>query len=265
MAGRLTGKTAIVTGAASGIGLAITRAFLAEGAVVAMLDRDAATLETEAARLETAHEAAGGGATGGGEAVRAFACDVARADQVAAAVAEAAGAFGPINTLVNNAGISIPGGLEEMPEEAWDRIFSVNVKSVYLVSREVIPMMRASGGGSIINVASESAFIGFAMHPAYCASKAAVVHLSRSMAARYAKDGIRANALCPGTIDTPLYRGFIALQDDPEAVGRAVEEMHPLGIGVPDDIAYAAVFLASDESRYATGAPFLIDGGATAI
>lgn len=252
MAGRLTGKTAIVTGAASGIGLAITRAFLAEGAAVAMLDRDADTLEAEAAALDR-------------DAVRAFPCDVARADQVAAAVAAAAEALGPINTLVNNAGISIPGGLEEMPEEDWDRIFAVNVKSVYLVSREVIPMMRASGGGSIINVASESAFIGFAMHPAYCASKAAVVHLSRSIAARYAKDGIRTNALCPGTIDTPLYRGFIALQDDPEAVGKAVEDMHPLGIGVPEDIAYAAVFLASDESRYATGAPFLIDGGATAI
>jgi NAD(P)-dependent dehydrogenase (short-subunit alcohol dehydrogenase family) len=126
-------------------------------------------------------------------------------------------------------------------------------------------MMRGAGGGSIINVASESAFIGFAMHPAYCASKAAVVHLSRSMAAGLARDRIRVNALCPGTIDTSLYRNFLAQQPDPAAVNAMVEAMHPLGIGTPDDVAHAAVYLASDESRYATGAPMLVDGGAVAI
>lgn len=252
MAGRLNTKTAIVTGAASGIGLATVSAFLREGAKVALLDRDVAALETAMRSL-------------GDAAACAVPCDVTQGDQVKAAVAKVTDRLGPANVLVNNAGISIPGGLEEMDEADWDRIFAVNVKSVYLVSREVIPLMRRGGGGSIINMASESAFIGFSMHPAYCASKAAVVHLSRSMAARYAKDGIRTNALCPGTIDTPLYRDFLALQDDPDAVGRAVEAMHPLGIGTVEDIAHAAVFLASDESRYATGAPFLIDGGATAI
>jgi len=252
MAGRLQSRVAIVTGAASGIGLAITRAFLREGAVVGLLDRDAEALAAAIGTLE------------GAPVVHAV-CDVTRADEVHSAVASVTEALGPTDILVNNAGISIPGGLEEMEEADWDRIFAVNVKSVYLVSREVIPSMRAKGGGSIINVASESAFIGFAMHPAYCASKAATVHLSRSMAARYARDGIRTNALCPGTIDTPLYRDFIARQDDPEAVSRQVEALHPLGIGTAEDIAPAAVFLASDESRYATGAPFLIDGGATAI
>jgi NAD(P)-dependent dehydrogenase (short-subunit alcohol dehydrogenase family) len=251
MAGRLSGKVAIITGAASGIGLAVAKAFAAEGAKLGLIDRDGEALAAAAQSLP-------------GKPATARA-DVADAAQISEALARLHDAIGPANVLVNNAGVSISGGLEEMPEEEWDLTFDVNVKAVYLASRIVIPQMRALGGGSIINMASESAFIGFAMHPAYCASKAAVVHLSRSMAARYAKDGIRTNALCPGTIDTPLYRTFLAQQADPDAVNRMVEAMHPLGIGTVEDIAHAAVFLASDESRYATGAPFLIDGGATAI
>lgn len=252
MTDRLKSKTAIVTGAASGIELAIARAFLGEGAKVALLDRNADALAGAVGELNASQASV-------------HLCDVTRADQVDKAIAEATIRLGPPNVLVNNAGISISGGLEEMKELEWDLTFAVNVKSIFLVSRRVIPLMRAHGGGSIVNVASESAFIGFSMHPAYCASKAAVVHLSRSMAARYAKDAIRTNALCPGTIDTPLYRNFLAQQEDPDSISRMVENMHPLGIGTPEDIAMAAVFLASDESRYATGAPFLIDGGSTAI
>jgi NAD(P)-dependent dehydrogenase (short-subunit alcohol dehydrogenase family) len=254
MAGRLQGKTAIVTGAARGIGRAIAELFVREGAAVGLIDRDGSALSAAQAALATS-----------GGLVACAAADVTDAGAVDAAVATLAEALGPATVLVNNAGISISGGLEEMSEADWDLTFSVNVKSVFLVGRRVIPHMRAAGGGSIVNVASESAFIGFAMHPAYCASKAAVVHLSRSMAARYAPDRIRVNALCPGTIDTDLYRGFLAQQDDAAAVHAMVERMHPLGIGTAEDIAHAALFLASDESRYATGAPFLVDGGATAI
>lgn len=247
MTGRLARKVAIVTGGASGIGLAIARAFLREGASVAVFDAD-----TKA--LQTAHDVP-----------MRQPCDVTDAGAVNAAVTAVAERFGHVTVLVNNAGISITGNVEQITEADWDRTFAVNVKSVFLVSRPVVPMMRAAGGGSIINVASESAFIGFAMHPAYCASKAAVVHLSRSMAAGHARDRIRVNALCPGTIDTRLYRNFLAQQPDPVAVNEMVEAMHPLGIGTPDDIAHAAVYLASDESRYMTGAPMIVDGGATAI
>jgi 2-keto-3-deoxy-L-fuconate dehydrogenase len=246
---RLADKMAIVTGAAGALGSAIALAFAAEGTRVALLDRDEAGAQRVAANLPGAV---------------ALPCDVADAGSVRAAVAEATGVLGPASVLVNNAGISITGGIEEISEAHWDRTFAVNVKSVYLLSREVIPAMRRAGSGSIINVASESAFIGFAMHPAYCASKAAMVHLSRSMATGLAKDRIRVNALCPGAIDTPLYRSFLAQQPDPEAVHRDVLVMHPLGLAIPEDIAQAAVYLAVDESRYATGAAFLVDGGATA-
>ncbi len=247
--GRLAGKVAIVTGAAGAIGAAIAVAFAREGARVAVLDRDGAGAGRVAAGLPGAV---------------AVTCDVASAGSVRAAVAEATAALGPCTVLVNNAGISITGGVEAIGEADWDLTFAVNVKSVYLMSREVIPAMRAAGGGAIVNIASESAFIGFAMHPAYCASKAAMVQLSRSMATGLAPDRIRVNALCPGTIDTPLYRGFLAQQADPQAVHAEVVRMHPLGLGSPEDIAHAAVYLAADESRYATGAAFLVDGGATA-
>lgn len=246
---RLRGKIVIVTGGASGIGLACAERFVAEGAQVAIFDLDADAGEPAARRL----------------GARFYPCDVSCARDVDTAVEAASRDLGPVNVLLNNAGISIPQGLEEMDEADWDRTFAVNVKSVYLVSRRVIPLMRQAGGGSIINMASESAFIGFPMHPAYCASKAAVVQLSRSMATRYAREGIRVNALCPGTIDTPLVRRFFAQLPDPEAALREVERMHPLGIGQPEDIAWAAVYLASDESRYATGSALLVDGGSTAL
>lgn len=249
---RLAGKVAIVTGAASGIGAAIASAFVSEGARVAVFD-----LESKAAQGHALVATLGVAATF-------LACNVTIAAQVDAAIIETDRNLGSPSILVNNAGISITGGLEEMTEADWDTTFAVNVKAIHLTGRRVIPLMREGGGGSIINIASESAFIGFPMHPAYCSSKAAVVHLSRSMAVRYAPDKIRVNALCPGTIDTELYRHFIAKQANPIATHDMVLAMHPLGIGSPEDIGYAAVYLASDESKYVTGAPMLVDGGATA-
>ncbi|WP_119389479.1 SDR family NAD(P)-dependent oxidoreductase [Taklimakanibacter lacteus] len=253
MPGRLQDKIAIVTGAARGIGAAIAHRFACEGAGVAALDV-AETAPQAAAPDHRPHPN-----------IRSWRCDVTDRRMVEGIVADIAETLGEPDVLVNNAGIVLNGSVEEMAEDDWDRIFAVNVKSVYLLSRSVIPLMRAKGGGSIVNVASESAFIGFPMHHAYCATKAAVVHLGRSMATRYAADRIRVNALCPGTIDTGMYRHFLSQQSDPSAVDRQIRDMHPLGLGTVDDIAWAAVYLASDESKYTTGAPMLVDGGSTAL
>lgn len=246
---RLLGKTAIITGAARGIGAACAEVFVREGAKVALFDLNAKRGEILAQNI----------------GAKFYRCDVTKAEEVDPVVEQVAADFGPVNVLVNNAGISIPQGLEEMNEADWDRTFAVNVKSIYLLSRRVIPLMRQAGGGSIINMASESAFIGFPMHPAYCSSKAAVMHLSKSMATRYAPEKIRVNALCPGTIETELLQEFLAKLPNPTQVRAEIEKMHPLGIGTPEDIAWAAVYLASDESRYTTGSAMSVDGGSTAI
>ena len=186
---------------------------------------------------------------------------VTKDQQIQRAVDQTVSKFGYPSVLFNNAGIAVVGEIEQITPDDWDHQYEVNVKSIYLVSRAVIPVMRQAGGGSIINMGSESAFVGFPMHPAYTSSKAAVVHLTRSMAVRYAPEKIRVNSLCPGTINTELLTEFLAQQDDPEAVKEEIRDMHPLGIGEPEDIAWAAVYLASDESKYMTGAPMLVEGG----
>ena len=250
MPNRLKNKIAIITGAARGIGAKSAELFAAEGAAVAIWDVNAERGNTVAQQIQSA----------GGTAIFCK-CDVTDATQIKDAAQHITSELGTPNVLFNNAGIAVVGELEHISEADWDRQYAVNVKSIYLVSRAIIPLMREAGGGAIINMASESAYVGFPMHPAYTSSKAAVVHLTRSMAVRYAEDNIRVNSLCPGTINTELYQEFIAQQDDPEAVNREIEAMHPLGIGEPEDIAWAAVYLASDESRYMTGAPMLVEGG----
>ncbi|MDE0085953.1 MAG: SDR family oxidoreductase [Candidatus Poribacteria bacterium] len=250
MANRLVNKIAIITGAARGIGAKSAELFAAEGAAVAIWDVNVERGEKVAQQIQSA----------GGTAIFCK-CDVTDATQIADAVQHVTSELGIPNVLFNNAGIAVVGELEDISEADWDRQYAVNVKSIYLVSRAVIPLMREVGGGAIINMASESAYVGFPMHPAYTSSKAAVVHLTRSMAVRYAEDNIRVNSLCPGTINTELYQEFIAQQDDPDAVNKEIEAMHPLGIGEPEDIAWAAVYLASNESRYMTGAPMLVEGG----
>jgi len=250
MPNRLKNKIAIITGAARGIGAKSAELFAAEGAAVAIWDVNAERGNTVAQQIQSA----------GGTAIFCK-CDVTDATQIKDAAQHITSELGTPNVLFNNAGIAVVGELEHISEADWDRQYAVNVKSIYLVSRAIIPLMREAGSGAIINMASESAYVGFPMHPAYTSSKAAVVHLTRSMAVRYAEDNIRVNSLCPGTINTELYQEFIAQQDDPEAVNREIEAMHPLGIGEPEDIAWAAVYLASDESRYMTGAPMLVEGG----
>lgn len=250
MANRLKDKIAVITGAARGIGAKSAQLFAQEGAAVAIWDLNAERGQATASAIQAE----------GGAAMFCY-CDVTDAAQIDNAVAKVVSELGTPNVLFNNAGIAVIGELEEISEADWDRQYAVNVKSIYLVSRAIIPLMRDAGGGSIINMASESAFVGFPMHPAYTSSKAAVVHLTRSMAVRYATDNIRVNSLCPGTINTELYQEFLAQQPDPGAINREIEAMHPLGIGEPVEIAWAAVYLASDESTYMTGAPMLVEGG----
>ncbi len=250
MANRLKDKIAIITGAARGIGAKSAELFAAEGAAVAIWDLNEERGTETAQTIQSA----------GGTAIFCK-CDVTDSTQIEIATQQVISELGPPNVLFNNAGIAVVGELEHISEAEWDRQYAVNVKSIYLVSRAIIPWMREVGGGSIINMGSESAFVGFPMHPAYTSSKAAVVHLTRSMAVRYAEDNIRVNSLCPGTINTELYQEFIAQQEDPDAINKEIDEMHPLGIGEPIDIAWAAVYLASDESRYMTGAPMLVEGG----
>ena len=173
--------------------------------------------------------------------------------------------FGSVHVLFNNAGTAIVGKVDVLAEDDWDKTFAVNVKSMFLCSKFAIPVMREHGGGVIINQASESGLIGFPMHPAYCASKAAVINLTRSMAIGHAHENIRVNCICAGTIRTPLYAEFLASQPDGKEVDETIRKAHPLGFGTEEDIAYAALFLASDESKYMTGSPLIIDGGLTAI
>lgn len=250
MPNRLKNKIAIITGAARGIGAKSAELFATEGAAVAVWDINTERGQQVVDQIISAN----------GTAIFCQ-CDVTDSKQIENATTQVTSQLGTPNVLFNNAGIAVVGELEQISETDWDRQYAVNVKSIYLVSRAIIPLMREIGGGSIINMASESAYVGFPMHPAYTSSKAAVVHLSRSMAVRYAEDHIRVNSLCPGTINTELYQEFIAQQDDPDAVNKEIEDMHPLGIGEPEDIAWAAVYLASDESRYMTGAPMLVEGG----
>lgn len=250
MPNRLEDKVAIITGAARGIGAKSAQLFADEGAAVALWDVNASRGKATAQQIQ---------ATGSNTIF--CPCDVTDAAQIENAVNEVVLELGTPNVLFNNAGIAVVGELEQISEADWDRQYAVNVKSIYLVSRAIIPLMREAGGGAIINMASESAYVGFPMHPAYTSSKAAVVHLTRSMAVRYAEDNIRVNSLCPGTINTELYQEFLSKQPDPAATNSEIEAMHPLGIGEPEDIAWAAVYLAADESKYMTGAPMLVEGG----
>ena len=250
--GRLAGKTALITGAASGIGLQAAQIFAAEGSNVVVADRDALAAERCAASILEA----------GGRAV--VACvDVSVAAEVENAVAIAENSFGALHVLFNNAGIFLAedGSPVDTSEEVWDLVMEVNLKSVFLGCKYGIPALLRAGGGSIINTASFVALMGAAAaQVAYTASKGGVLALTREVAAIYARRNIRANALCPGPVDTPLLQELIA-----EPAARARRLVHvPLGrFARASEIAQAALFLASDESSYVNGAAFTVDGGIT--
>lgn len=245
---RLAGKRALITGAGSGIGREVASRFVACGARVALLDLDAAALE----RL--------GSALGDGVAATCT-LDVTDAAEVRAAVDRAAAALGGLDVVVNNAGIPMVGSVRDLPEADWDRVLAVDLKSVYLVSQAAWPHLE-SGGGAILSTASIAGMVGTSGQAAYAAAKAGVVMLTKCMALDGAEAGIRANAVSPGFVATPMLERYLDGQEAPAEARAEVEAMHPLGrLGTPRDIADAFVYLASDESSWVTGTTLTVDGG----
>ena len=250
--GRLEGKVAIVTGAASGIGRAIAIAFATEGAKVVI-----STARNRGGLIETQSMA-------GSSSISCLMADASVAADVAALVAHTEETFGRLDILCNNAGMISMALTEDLSEEDWDHVIDVNLKGTFLGCKYAIPAMKRGGGGSIINMGSVNSMVGSAGYSHYCAAKAGVLLLTKTVALEYAPHGIRANAICPGLIDTPMNEPY-----EKELGGRAaMEEMclklQPLGLGKAEQVAAAAVFLASDESSLITGSDILVDGGFTA-
>src|SRR5256885_13007575 len=249
--GRLEDKVCVITGAGGGMGREAAVLFSAEGARVCAADVNLAAAEETVALCS-------------GDAF-AFEVDVADETEVGAMMRAAAERFGGIDVLYNNAGISPDddASVLETSVEAWQRVQDVNTKGVFLCCKHGIPYLRERGGGSVINVASFAAIIGAATSQiSYTASKGAVLSMSRELAVQFARQGIRVNALCPGTVDTPLLQRIWG--DDPAAAQRRLVHI-PVGrLAQPREIVNAALFLASDESSYVNGATFVVDGGVTA-
>jgi len=250
MRGRLAGKRAVITGAAGGIGSAAARAFVTEGAQVGLLDRAGKGLDALAAEL--------------GNAASTLPCDLADESAVAASFARWAQERGGLDVLYSCAGVQLHGEddvAHQLSLETWHRTYVVNATGVFLTLKHALPLLMAAGGGSIIVCGSPTGLtMSGAGYSAYSSSKAAAMALTRVVAADYADYGIRANTIVPGTTSTPLISSLLA---DPTRV-RDLEQGVPLGrIGMPQDLVGIAVFLASDESSYATGAIFAVDGGLT--
>ncbi|MFS0722471.1 SDR family NAD(P)-dependent oxidoreductase [Paenibacillus sp. 1P07SE] len=248
---RLQGKTAVITGAGSGIGRSTALLFAAEGAAIVIADIDTAGGEQTAAEIR----GQGGGALF-------IACDVTDEDGATSMAAQAAEAYGGIDVLFNNAGISGIGALHEVEPQVWEREMRVNVTGVYHTCRAVLPYMMERRSGTIINMSSSIAEMGVAARASYTASKGAVLSLTKAMQVDYAPYNIRVNALLPGTILTPFVERYVQASEDPEAAVAAIKRRQLSGeLGRPQQVAQAALFLASDESSFVMGSPLYVDGG----
>jgi NAD(P)-dependent dehydrogenase (short-subunit alcohol dehydrogenase family) len=245
--GTLAGRVALVTGAGSGIGAATARRFAEAGATVVAGDVRADAVAEVAAAL--------------GDGAVAIELDVADESSVVRAV-EHAEALGGIDVLVNVAGIGSTTNAPETPVEVWDDVLAVNARGTFLCCKHAIPPMAARGRGAIVNVASVAGLVGLRNRAAYCASKGAVIALTRALAVDHVGDGIRVNAVCPGTVDSPWVRRLV------EEAGESLDALRarqPLGrLGTPEEIAEAVLYLAGDSAAFVTGTAFVIDGGLTA-
>jgi len=251
---QLSGKVALITGGAAGIGRATALLFAREGAAVAMADLNAQAGEAVVGEITRS----------GGRAIFESA-DITRAEDCRRVVERTIREFGRLDILFNNAGIIRRATILELSEDDWDRLMAVNVKSIYLLSREVLPHMQKQGGGSIINTASGWGLAGGAKAAVYCASKGAVVLLTKAMAIDHGPQKIRVNCICPGDTDTGMLR--VEAQQLGEENGRFLAEAakRPLGrVGSPDEIAQAVLYLASDASSFVTGTALVVDGGGLA-
>jgi NAD(P)-dependent dehydrogenase (short-subunit alcohol dehydrogenase family) len=252
--GALKGKTALITGGACGIGRATAHLFAREGAAVVIADLN-----------QTAGNAVADEISATGSRALFEPADVTRADDCQRVVERVQREFGGIHVLFNNAGIIRRASIVELSEEDWDRVMAANVKSVFLMARQVIPLMAKAGGGSIINMASGWGLAGGPRAAVYCASKGAVVLLTKAMAVDHGPQNIRVNCICPGDTDTAMLRNEAQQLGEPNDRFLAEAARRPLGrVGKPEEIAQAALYLASDAASFVTGTALVVDGGGLA-
>lgn len=248
---RLEGRRAVVTGGAAGIGEAIARRFAREGANVVVADKD----ETAAKRV----------ATEIGESHTYYQADIGRAEEVEALVESILEEWGGLDVMVNNAGVGVAANIEDTSQEDWYRVLSVNLSGTFLGMKYAIPAIRASGGGSVINMSSIAALIGLRDRAAYSAAKGGILALTRAAAMDHIEEGVRINCIAPGTVDTPWVQRITAAYDDPETIRAGMRARQPHGRLVSvEEIAAMAAYLASDEAESVVGAVMVVDGGATA-
>ncbi len=251
---RLSNKIGVVTGAGSGIGRTTALLFSEEGAKVAIVEIDKKRGQETVDMIKEK----------GGEALFVL-TDITDPSQVKSMVNKVVEAYGNIDILVNNAGLYVQGDVINTREEQWDEIMAVNLRAAFLCCKYCIPQMIKSGGGVVINVSSEAGIVAIKNQVAYNVSKAGLISLTKSTALDFISQNIRANCVCPGTTETPLVASALAKQADPEKARRELEKVRPANrLGKPEEIAYGILYLASDESPYATGAVLSVDGGYTA-
>jgi NAD(P)-dependent dehydrogenase (short-subunit alcohol dehydrogenase family) len=251
---RLDQRVAVITGAGSGIGQAMALLFAREGARILAADVNGSAAEETAAKVV---------AEGG--TCQAMVVDVTEPDQVRGMIERAHEHYGRIDILCNNAGIGSTTDVIDCEPDEWDRVMTVNVRSVYLGCKYALPRMIAQGGGVIVNTASVAGMVGIVKRASYSASKGAVISLTRQVAMDFVEQGIRVNCLCPGTVDSPWVGRLLDLADDPVAARQALVARQPMGrLGTPEEVAAAALYLASDDAAFITGTGLVIDGGLTA-